>query len=477
MKKVVLYPRVSTKGQVEDGYSLDFQVEKMLAYCKAMDYAVVGIYSDNGYSGANLERPGIQRIIQEAPTGKFDAVIVYKLDRLSRSQKHTMYMLEDVFIPNDIAFVSMSESFDTSTQFGIAMVGILSVFAQLERANIKERTFDGRKGRAKKGSWHGGGYDPIGYDYIDGKLVINKKEAEQVRMVYEYYAAGMTITEIIRRMEHFTTKHGDWHHPETIANVLDNPLYAGIIHFDNVKTPDSHTAIISKELYNNVADMRSGVHKHTKKDSKYLLSGLVYCKNCGARYFVKKNPNGNLFYCCHSRAKVNKLMVKDPNCKNKNWKKEELEQAVFTEIQRLADNPHLLYELKKIPSEEGSNSESSNPAVHEEIANINKQIGTLMDLYQANDNTIQIEDVAQRIDELYQKKVELINIIKPTKDKERHTKSFNVENARLIISDLPAAMREGTSNNEYVRYSLLRLLDKIVVDEGVLHFQWSFVDN
>ena len=472
MKKVVLYPRVSTKGQVEDGYSLDFQVEKMLAYCKAMDYAVVGIYSDNGYSGANLERPGIQRIIQEAPTGKFDAVIVYKLDRLSRSQKHTMYMLEDVFIPNDIAFVSMSESFDTSTQFGIAMVGILSVFSQLERANIAERTFDGRKGRAKKGSWHGGGYDPIGYDYIDGELVINRVEAEQVRMVYEYYAAGMTITEISRRMEQFTTKHGDWHHPETIANVLDNPLYAGIIHFEDVRTPDSHTAIISKELYNNVADMRSGVHKHIKKDSKYLLSGLVYCKNCGARYFVKKNPNGNLFYCCHSRAKVNKLMVKDPLCKNKNWKMEELEQAVYEEIKRLADNPHLLYELKKTPSDK-EESEGHNPKVHEEVDNINRQIGTLMDLYQANDNTIQIEDVAQRIDELYQKKVELLNIIKPTKDKERYTKSFNVENARLIISDLPAAMREGNIN--MVRYSLLRLLDMIEVEGKKVCFHWSFV--
>ena len=471
MKKVVLYPRVSTKGQAEDGYSLDFQVEKMLAYCKAMDYAVVGIYSDNGYSGSNLERPGIQRIIREAPTDKFDAVIVYKLDRLSRSQKHTMYMLEDVFIPNDIAFISMSEAFDTSTQFGIAMVGILSVFAQLERENIKQRTFDGRKGRAKEGSWHGGGTHPIGYDYIDGELVINEKEADQVRMVYEYYSNGMTITEICRRMEGYKTKHGGWQHPGTVANVLDNPLYIGTVHFDDVLTPDSHTAIVPKDTADTVASMRSGEYKNAKKDSKYMLSGIVYCKNCGARYFVKKNPNGNLFYCCHSRAKVNKLMVKDPTCKNKNWRKDDLEQAVYNEIKRLADNPHLLYELKKIPSEQ--NTDGSNHKVRGEIANINTRIGKLMDLYQANDNTIQVEDIAQNIDELYQQKVNLLHKIIPKSNTERHTKIFNVERARLIIADLPAAMREG--NIDIIRYSLLRLLDKIEVDGDNLHFHWSFV--
>lgn len=471
MKKVVLLARVSTKGQAEDGYSLDFQVEKMLAYCKAMDYAVVGIYSENGYSGSNLERPGIQRIIEEAPIGKFDAVIVYKLDRLSRSQKHTMYMLEDVFIPNNVAFISMSESFDTSTQFGIAMVGILSVFSQLERANIKERTFDGRKGRAKEGNWHGGGTHPIGYDYIEGELVINKKEAEQVRMVYEYYSSGMTITEICRRMEGYTTKHGDWHHPGTVANVLDNPLYSGTVHFDDVLTPDSHTAIVPKDIADTVAHMRSSEYKNTKKDSKYMLSGMVYCKNCGARYFVKKNPNGNLFYCCHSRAKVNKLMVKDPTCKNKNWRKDDMEQAVYNEIKRLADNPHLLYELKKIPSEE--NTDGSNHKVRGEIADISKQIGELMDLYQANDRTIQVEDIAQRIDELYQRKVSLLQKITPKSTTERYTKIFDVERARLIIADLQAAMREG--NTDMIRYSLLRLLDKIEVDEGNLHFHWSFV--
>ena len=96
-----------------------------------------------------------------------------------------------------------------------------------------------------------------------------------------------------------------------------------------------------------------------------------------------------------------------------------------------------------------------------------------MDLYQANDNTIQVEDIAQKIDELYQEKVSLLQKIAPKNSTERHTKIFDVERARMIIAELPAAMREG--NLDMIRYSLLRLLDKIEVDEGKLHFHWSFV--
>jgi site-specific DNA recombinase len=271
-------------------------------------------------------------------------------------------------------------------------------------------------------------------------------------------------------MEGYTTKHGNWNHPQTVANVLDNPLYSGTVHFDDVLTPDSHTAIVPPEIFNTVASMRAREYKKANKDSKYMLSGLLYCKNCGARYFVKKNPNGNLFYCCHSRAKVNKLMVKDPLCKNKNWRKDDLEKAVYKEIKRLADNPHLLYEIKKIPLEDSS---GSNPKVHEEIANINIQISDLMDLYQKNDRMLQVDDIAQKIDELYQQKVILLNKIVPNGNAERHTKLFTVENARLIIAELPAAMREG--NIDIIRYSLLRLLDKIEVGEGNIFFHWSFL--
>lgn len=465
MKRVGIYGRVSTDGQKENT-SIPEQKEKLLAFCKAKGWVCVDIFIDPGYSGATLERPAMERMIQAVEDGKIDVVLVTKLDRLSRSQKDTLYLIEELFLPNGVDFVSVAESFDTTTSFGRAMVGILSVFAQLERETIKERTFGGRIGRAKKGNWHGGGTDPIGYDYIDGELVINEKEAEQVRMVFEYYAAGLSIAAISERMQGYTTKHGDWRHPGTIATVLDNPLYIGTVHFEGTLTPDSHDPIVSKETFERVSYMRSGVHKYAKKGSKYVLSGLVYCAKCGARYGVKQNSNKKKFYCCHSRSKVNRLMVKDPNCKNKNWILEELENVVYDEISRFNKNPQLFHEIKKIPPKGGIIVGK----VQEEITRLNEEIGRLMDLYQANDSTLQVVDVSQRIDSLYQEKMRLLNQINT--NQKGNTNTFRMEAAKLLIQELPAAMRKG--NIEYVRYSLFQLLERIEVDDSEVYFYWSF---
>lgn len=468
MKRVGIYCRVSTDGQRENT-SIPEQKEKLLAFCKAKGWICVDMFIDPGYSGASLERPAMERLMQSVDNKKIDVVLVTKLDRLSRSQKDTLYLIEDLFLPNNVDFVSVAESFDTTNSYGRAMLGILSAFSQLERELIAERTFMGRVGRAKKGLFHGGGTHPIGYDYTNGELVVNQKEADQVRKVYELYASGVPITAICERMEGEKTKHGDWHHPETVANVLDNPLYSGTVHFDDVKTKGLHTAIIPKDLEETVKTIRSRIGKYPMKESQYMLTGLVYCHNCGARYFVKKNPNGNKFYCCHSRAKVNKKMIKDPSCKNKNWRIHDLEEKVYKEIKRLSKNPNLIRNMKK----ELPNGNSDNK-VHEEIDGINKEISRLMDLYQQNDQLIQVVDIAERIDELYQRKVTLLKSSSNGDVSSGNIRGFNKERAIMIVSDLPAAMRE--KNVEYVRYSLLQLIDRIEVDGENIHFQWSFAD-
>lgn len=464
MKRVGIYCRVSTDGQRENT-SIPEQKEKLLAFCKAKGWICFDMFIDPGYSGASLERPAMERLMQSVENKKIDVVLVTKLDRLSRSQKDTLYLIEDLFIPNDVDFVSVAESFDTTTSYGRAMLGILSAFSQLERELISERTFSGRVGRAKQGKWHGGGTEPIGYDYIDGELVVNQKEADQIRRVYEMYASGVPITAICERMDGEKTKHGDWHHSETVSNVLDNPLYSGIVHFDDVKTKGLHTPIVPNNISETVRTIRSRVNRYPMKESQYMLTGLVYCHNCGARYFVKKNPNGNKFYCCHSRAKVNKKMIKDPSCKNKNWRIDDLEKVVYKEILKLSKNPNLVRNMKKELPESNSINE-----VHEEIDGINREISRIMDLYQQNDQLLKVGDIAERIDELYQRKVALM---KSSPD-EGVVRGFNKERAVLMFSDLPAAMREN--NVDFVRYSLLQLIDRIEVDGENIHLQWSFAE-
>ena len=234
MRRAALYIRVSTLEQAQEGYSVGEQKERLIAYCKAQDWIIADIYVDGGYTGSNLKRPGIQKLITE--TDKFDLVLVYKLDRLSRSQRDTLYLIDAVFRPNSVDFVSMQESFDTSSPFGKAMIGLLAVFAQLEREQIKERTWMGRVARAKTGLYHGGGNIPIGYDYSDGKLTINPYEAEQVRKIFEWYLSGLSLKAVTDRLqdEGYTNKYSSYSSWSSVRNILENETYTGKMRFGEI---------------------------------------------------------------------------------------------------------------------------------------------------------------------------------------------------------------------------------------------------
>lgn len=123
--RIALYPRVSGHEQ-EDNYSIPEQIDRMKKYCEARDWTVYKVYTDSGYTGSNMDRPGLQALIKDVEKGVFDMVLVYKLDRLSRSQKDVLYLVEDVFDKHGIYFASMTENFDTSTPFGKAILGILA---------------------------------------------------------------------------------------------------------------------------------------------------------------------------------------------------------------------------------------------------------------------------------------------------------------------------------------------------------------
>lgn len=147
---VDLYIRVSTSEQAEEGYSVAEQEERLRSYCAAYNYTINAVHVDPGFSGASLDRPAIKKVMYDVEHGRCKKVIVWKLDRLSRSQKDTLILLEDVFLANDCNFISLMESFDTSTPFGRCIVGILAAFAQMERENIKIRTMMGRQAGSER---------------------------------------------------------------------------------------------------------------------------------------------------------------------------------------------------------------------------------------------------------------------------------------------------------------------------------------
>lgn len=466
MKKVAIYIRVSTRRQDQEGHSIPMQKERLIAFCKAKGWVVAGVFMDPGHSGSSLDRPGIVALTEGIEAGKYDIVLVYKLDRLSRSQKDTLYLIEDIFLANGVDFVSMQESFDTSTIYGRAMVGILSVFAQMERETITERTLMGRAGRAEEGYWHGGGTDPIGYDYIDGELVINKEEAKQIRAIYNLYASGFSVTEISRRMEGYKTKHGDWSHTGTVGNVLDNPLYAGIIHFDGVTGPGKHAAIVDRDVDRKVKAKRERLRRaEAAGDSNYLLTGMMFCSSCGARYFPNKRPNGKVVYSCHSRAKKNKKMVKDPNCKSPHIPVEELDAMVEAEVLFLAEDPSRVDEIikKRAADDDGSKTAAG---ISEEVERLDGEIARLMDLLQ-HDQLASVGDIAERISQVHAERMKLVPSLR-----EIVPGQYDVEGAKLLLHDI----RFGWSRLDLRgrRSFLFQLIDGIHINAGGVRIAWSF---
>lgn len=468
MKRAALYIRVSTLEQAQEGYSVGEQKERLIAYCKAKDWIIADIYVDGGYTGSNLKRPGIQKLITE--TDKFDLVLVYKLDRLSRSQRDTLYLIEEVFRPNDVDFISMQESFDTSTPFGKAMVGLLAVFAQLEREQIKERTRMGRVARAKTGLYHGGGNIPIGYDYKDGHLVVNPYEAEQVRMIYDLYLSGSSLRNIAIKMRNdgYTNKHGSYSSWSCIRNILGNETYTGLMRFGDVVVEHAHEAIIGEDQFRAAQVLRAKKAEPLKtsitSSSKHLLTGLVICGCCGARYYVRHGSRQYSYYSCYSRTKQMPSMVKDPNCKNKIWNKAKLEELVEARVLEVLRSPQLVEEIAS--KKDKPKPTNKNAGLETRIREIDKQISKLMELYQMDG--IPPEILGDKINKLYNERTTLQESI--AADASTATVPFDL--AEAIISD--AANVWDFADEDQKRRILQSLINRIVINGSDVDIEWSF---
>ena len=227
---VALYLRVSTEQQIEK-YGLDVQHEKLRSYCQARGWTHVTDYIDGGYSGSNLNRPALQQLIKDIQAKKIDLVLVYRLDRLSRSQRDTLSLIEELFLPHHVEFISLSETIDTQTPFGRAAIGILSTFAQLERENIKERLYTcHQKMVQEEGLWAGGaGTTPYGYTRLArGQLVVNESERHHVQRIFESYLELNSVAQVNKQLQAEGFKKLRY---QRLSNILKSRLYLGEVSF------------------------------------------------------------------------------------------------------------------------------------------------------------------------------------------------------------------------------------------------------
>ncbi|WP_458412742.1 recombinase family protein [Schinkia sp. CFF1] len=305
--KVAIYIRVSTEDQAKEGYSIPAQREKLEAYCVSKEWTDFTIYADEGISGKNMDRPKLQLMLKHIEQNEVNRVLVYKLDRLSRSQRDTLTLIEDYFLKNKVEFVSLTENLDTSTPFGRAMIGILSAFAQLEREQIAERVRFGQEKKVRSGKWKGG-MAPYGYRIVDKKLVIDKEEANVVKMVFKLSRTlgFLTIAKKLTSLSYKTRKGGDWH-VDTIRDIANNPVYCGYLTFSKTvqeyKKPPrekelfegDHDRIIPRDEFWELQDIldKRRTFGGKRETSNYYFSSILKCGRCGHSMSGHRAGNGN----------------------------------------------------------------------------------------------------------------------------------------------------------------------------------------
>ena len=445
--KAGLYARVSTDSQLE-GYSIDAQKEFLISYAKSKDYTEFEFYIDGGYSGKDLNRPAIQRLIEDCKNHKIDAVFVFKLDRISRSQRDTLYLIEEVFNKYDVSFISMRENFDTSSPFGKAMIGVLSVFAQLERETILERTRIGLKKRAEAGLWRGGGKIPFPYRYDrnTGTLVPIPEQVELLHKMISLYISGKSFNAIgnIVGMDESMV--------ETRILSITN---TGKVPYRDEVFDGQHEAVVSDELYEEILRVNK-VRSREKYERHYLLSGKVYCGDCGAKYRYQKWGKRLIMYC-YSQQKSKPKYIKDPNCKNKRWDTFEVEDAVLEELFKMSLDIDLFKKTFNIATVNVKNE------LKTRLEEIKKQINNLLNFIASG---IAVDETNKKITELEKEKEMIEEKLISSDQKEKDNKvSLN------MITNLKATWFDMDFDEQ--RRIIEHLIDKVVVNDNEINIYYN----
>ncbi|MGE6696356.1 recombinase family protein [Hyphomonas sp. NPDC076900] len=283
--RCAVYTRKSTEEGLEMEFnSLDAQREACEAYIasqKAEGWVLYPeSYDDGGFSGGTLDRPALKRLLADIEDGRIDVVVVYKIDRLSRSLMDFAKLVE-VFDRGGVTFVSVTQSFNTTTSMGRLTLNILLSFAQFEREVIGERIRDKIAASRKRGMWMGG-FVPLGYEVRDRKLVINDAEAATVRMIFERFVEVGSATALARALaaEGVRTRRGRLVDKGFLYKLLNNRVYIGDAVHKGTAYPGEHEAIISRALWDKVHGIlresprvRAG---RTRATTPALLKGLIF---------------------------------------------------------------------------------------------------------------------------------------------------------------------------------------------------------
>jgi DNA invertase Pin-like site-specific DNA recombinase len=348
-KRCAVYCRVSSDERLDQSFnSIDAQKEAGHAFIKSQSHegwiAVADDYDDGGFSGGNMERPALRRLMADIQIGKVDIVVVYKIDRLSRSLADFARMV-DVFDRHRVSFSAVTQQINSATSMGRLMLNVLLSFAQFEREVTGERIRDKIAASKAKGMWMGGPL-PLGYDVRDRLLVVNETEAKLVRRIFDDFVTVRSATLMAKTYgaEGVVTKGG-----KPFTKMLRNRIYLGEIQHKGTSFPGQHEAIIDQDLWNlahafverRKQGPREGVTQHPA-----LLAGLLHAPDGQLMihtYTRKKNGRLYRYYVPYLHKRRNAGATLAPGATDIGpLPAAEIETAVLEQIQQALRAPELM---------------------------------------------------------------------------------------------------------------------------------------
>ncbi|MGG5739730.1 recombinase family protein [Bacillus cereus group sp. IBL03679] len=307
--KCVIYRRVSTDMQVEEGISLDMQKLRLEQYAKSQDWVVINDYCDEGYSAKNTERPAFQKMIKDMKKHQYDIILVYRLDRFTRSvmDLHALLKTMDEY---NVKFKSSTEVFDTTTATGRMFITLVATLAQWERETTAERVRDSMQKKAELGL-RNGAKSPMGYNQKGGNLYINHEEAEIVKYIFESYKTKGVIS-IVKSLNSrgIKTKQGKAFNYDAVRYIINNPIYIGKIRWGedvltDIAQKDFETFIDRDTWYTIQQIQNSRKIGKVRLQNYFVFSNVLKCARCGKHFLGNKQVRTNdrvvMGYRCSSR--------------------------------------------------------------------------------------------------------------------------------------------------------------------------------
>ena len=402
---VVLYLRYSSDKQNEQ--SIEGQQRICAEYCKSNEMNIIDVYIDRALSASkNTEkRAAFQKMISDSDKQKFEAVIVYKLDRFARN-RYDSAIYKNKLLKNGVKVISATESISESPE-GVILESLLEGMAEFYSKELSQKVTRGMKETALKCNSCGGSI-PLGYKIVNKKFVIDKKTAPIVVEAFQRYANGEKISEICNSFNDrgLRTSRGSKFNKHSFANMFKNERYIGIYTYNDIRIPNGMPAIIEKDLFETVREKvkrNAQAPGRSKAKIQYLLSGKIFCGHCNTamngEYGTSKTGNKYYYYSCPTKKRKQ-------GCNKKNVNKEWIENAVVNKARSFL-TPEGINEIADMAIQAAEREARENtilPILMKELDNVEKAINNLLKLVERGS---QSETLFNRLDELEAQKKEL----------------------------------------------------------------------